>query len=422
MKQIQINNFKEKVYYEKLDNNMQIFLVPMENKKTFSASIYVDYGSYDISFKKDNKIYNTPEGIAHFLEHKLFEREDNPFTFYAKSGTDVNAYTTQDATSYYFFGNNEFYDNLKYLLNWIKTINIDEKSVEKEKGIILEEARMYLDKPDRVLVEKINENTFSSHPYKNKVIGTLDSIKNITKEDIILCYNSFYRPDNLFLVVSGSFDETKAIEIIKEELKDYKNPNEKIEKIEYEEKDEVSKEYEELYMTTSIPKLAISYKINKEVFKDLKLDKYYLDYYMYMYNSLSLSKTSEVMEELFNESLYSYTNSYIYDTDKHYIITFLADTNKPKELAEKILEITKNPKLLEEDFKRKIKTWIASEIKISDDPRALSDSISSDILEYKEFKNNKIEDLKSLKFATLLQIKQKLNFENKAVVIIYPKK
>ena len=106
MKEININNFDEKLYYEKLDNGLEVFLVPYDNTKSFYVSATVMFGGKDRIFKVNDKEYHIPTGIAHFLEHKLFERENNPFEFYMKSGTEVNASTNDDITSYYFYGNN----------------------------------------------------------------------------------------------------------------------------------------------------------------------------------------------------------------------------------------------------------------------------------------------------------------------------
>ena len=137
MKEIRINNFEEKLYYDKLENGLEVYLLPLINKKNYIASLGVKYGGRDIKFKVDGVMKTTPPGIAHFLEHKMFERDDDPFSFYEKSGTDVNAATSYDFTHYFIFGNNNFENNLSYLMNWLKKIDINDKLVEKEKGIIL---------------------------------------------------------------------------------------------------------------------------------------------------------------------------------------------------------------------------------------------------------------------------------------------
>ena len=183
MKEININNFDEKLYYEKLDNGLEVFILPLSNTKSFYVSLSVKFGGINRLFKVNGKEYTVPTGIAHFLEHKIFEREENPFNFYLKSGTDVNASTNNDNTTYFFYGNSNFDDNLRYLLNWVTHFSITKEQVEKEKGIILEEASMYKDVPDRILYEKLSQNIYVNHPYKDKVIGTDSDIKSINKEE-----------------------------------------------------------------------------------------------------------------------------------------------------------------------------------------------------------------------------------------------
>lgn len=415
-----INNFEEEVYYEKLKNGLNVYLVPMKYKKTYFALMGVKYGGYHTSFKIDNKINNTPMGIAHFLEHKLFEQNDSPFDFYAKSGTDVNASTTEDRTSYYFYGSNNFKENLDYLLNWIPNFKVTKEQVEKEKGIILEESRMYEDNPDRCLYEKINYNTFNIHPYKYKTIGTHDSIKNITKEDLEKCYKSFYRPDNMYLILTGAFDENKTLKQIKNTLKDYNNPDNLVEDINYDEEDKVYKEYESINMNTTINKVAISYKMNKKIFNELKLSKYELDYYFNMFLTLGFGKISNFYEKSYKKELFNYISYNICDTNKHYVMYFYIDTNKPKEIIKEIENYMKNVELLKEDFIRKIKTWIASEIQLSDSPKSIGSDIESDIIEYNEYKYNKIKDIRKLTYENLIKVYKKMNFNNKSILEINP--
>ena len=122
MKQIKINNLEENLFYEELSNKLGVYLVPLQNKNKYFISFFTKYGNHTTHFKIDGKEKTVPSGIAHFLEHKMFEREDEeikPFQFFTESGTDVNAGTSIFYTTYYCSGNNKFYENLKYLLNWI---------------------------------------------------------------------------------------------------------------------------------------------------------------------------------------------------------------------------------------------------------------------------------------------------------------
>lgn len=417
MKKININNFEENLFYEKLDNQLEIYMIPLPNKKNYYALFGTKFGGINLEFKVNNKLYKVPGGIAHFLEHKLFEQEESPFEFYGKTGTDVNAMTSYNYTGYYFTGNNSFYDNLKYLLNWITNFHITDEQVEKEKGIILEEARMYLDNPDRVLYEKIKENTLQSSNYRKKVIGSLDEIKSITKEDLNLCYNSFYNPNNMFILITGDFDPYKTIDIIKEELKDFKSNN-IIEKIYNKELDNVTKEYEVVKLPVENTKIAISYKMNKNLFN---IDKYNLDYYLQMILCLHFGSSSEFKEYLLNKELFISFGYNVTDIKTHYLIEFYISTKKEKEIIEELtnyISNIKNIKLKEEDFIRIIKTWVANEVRMIDNTNVTLYNMLDDILEYNTYKYDSIKDKRKLDFNTMLQVLNGCDFTNKSILVI----
>ncbi len=419
MKTININNFEEKLIYEKLSNGLEIYMIPNKLKKNFFCMMVTKFGGKDLEFKIDNNEYKVPSGVAHFLEHKLFESSDlKPFNFYAKSGTDVNAVTTYDYTGYYFSGNNDFNNNLIYIINWLNHFSITKEKVDKEKGIILEEAHMYKDVPERVLIEKLNNNTFIKSNKRLKVIGQDNDIKNITKEDLELCYNTFYTPNNMALLITGNFDYEEALKIIKEEYKKIKKENVKVTIKEEQEPDEVLKEYEEINMNIELPKLGICYKLNKDKFSKLNINNYLLDYYIFMVLTLGFGNTSEFYEELYKQEKFISFDYDLSDIKDHYIITLYSNTNKEKELEESIDNYVNNINLNEQDFERIKKSWISTEIKASDSINASLYNILDDILDYNEYKNNKITDIKNLDFKTLEEVKELLDFSAKSTVIV----
>lgn len=419
MKEININNFEEKLYYEKLDNGLEVFLLPMLQKKNYYCLFGTKYGGRNLKFKINDEVHVVPSGIAHFLEHKLFERDDiSPFEFYIQTGTDVNASTTSEYTNYYFLGNNAFLDNLKYLLNWITHFSVTSDKVLKEQGIILSEANMYKDYPDRVLYERILNNVYVSDTRKEKVIGTDDAIMKITKEDLEMCYNAFYRPDNMYIIAVGCFDVDDTINLIKEQLKDFKNSDDKITVIEADEVDNVAVCYEEIKMAVETPKVAISFKVNKNKFKNLNIDKYFLDYYLHMILTLGFGTTSDFREYLLNEGIINTFSTQLTDSHSHYFIDFYATTNKPDDFCNEILKYIKEIKFDEDSFRRIKKLWVSAEVKMIDSINSVVFNILDDILDYGEFKNNKIDDIKSLDFNVLKDVYGALDFENKAILKI----
>jgi len=422
MKQTNINDFEEILYEKTLENGLKVYLVPISRKNNYYCMIGTKFGGEVNCFLVDKEINYVPTGIAHFLEHKLFEHETlNPSEFFYESGTDLNASTTSEYTNYYFQGNQKFYDNLKYFLKWITTFSTTKEKVEKEQGIILEEARMHMDNPDRILYEKLKNNTLVSHSRKNKVIGTDEDIINIKKEDLELCFNSFYRPDNMFLIITGKFDVNKTIKLIEKELKNFNNPKTIIEKIFLEEADNVNKEYEELYLDVEIPRLAVSVKINKQKFTNLNLDNEILEYYLQMILSLGFSNTSVFKESLILKGLISSFGTQYNEIKDHYLLNFIANTNKPKELLNEINNYFLHINLLEEDFIRMKKTWIASEIRMTDNINAMASVIMDDVLDYDTYKTNSIETIKKLDFKILKKVLDTIPFDNKATIIIFPK-
>ena len=420
MKEYQINNFKEKLYYEKLENGLEVFLVPMKGKQNFSCMYVTKYGGRDINFKINGNLKKTPTGIAHFLEHKMFERENDPFKFYQKFGTDVNASTSGDYTGYYFIGNKSFEKSLRFLLNWLQKLEITEKQVIKEQGIILEEASMYKDNPDRVLYNKIKENIFIKDPSKNKVIGTDDDIVSITKEELELCFKNFYTPDNMYLIATGNINPEKAIEIIKEETSNLSKNSNKIERVYEQEPNEVAKEHEQIKMNVEIPKIALAYKIPKDNFKHLKITPFELDIYLHSLLSIGLGSTSEIREKWLEENLFTSSLYRIFEIETHYVIELYATSNKSEELIEKLQKYIKNLKIDKESFESEKKLWIAHEIRTIDSPMNSLYSILDDLLDYNTVIPNKIECIKKLDYSTLEEVKKCLSFDNMAIVEVLP--
>ncbi len=422
MKKYQINNFEENLYYEELNNGLKIYTVPIKNKKQFSVMLITRYGGRDINFEKDGKVYNTPTGIAHFLEHKMFEREDDPFSFYGKFGSDVNAATSDDYTCYYFIGNKGLEEGLKYLLNWIQSLNITDEQVEKEQGIILEEASMYKDNPNRVLYNEIRKNIYVNDSKKNQVIGTDDDIVRITKKDLDLCYNTFYVPSNMYLIVTGNVDPERIIEIAKHENKSFNRNNINVKSIYNNEPDTVACEFSEKKMNVEIPKVAVAYKINKDIFNGLNITAFELDVYLHCLINISLGITSEIRQKWLENKLFNDAFYRISEIESHYIIEFYATSNKEDELIKALEEYLEDLQIDEESFEREKKLWIANEIRSIDNPMTVLYGILDDLLDYGNYISNKIEYIKHLNYKTLEKIKKIISYNNKTTVKITPKK
>lgn len=205
-------------YYEEiLPNGMLLRIVPKRNFAKKYAFLAVNFGAIDTDFTLDGKKYRVPDGIAHYLEHKMFDLPDeNAMNLFAANGGSPNAFTSYSTTAYYFSCTENFDENLRILLKMVQTPYFTDESVEKERGIIAQEIRMYEDSPDSRLYEDLFANVFAEHPIRIPIAGTVESIKKITAQMLHDCYNAFYQPANMMLCIAADVDEEHICNLVKE--------------------------------------------------------------------------------------------------------------------------------------------------------------------------------------------------------------
>lgn len=259
-----ITNTRLKESYRRIKHKSgcTICLYPMPEFNTAYAIFGTRYGSVDTAFRTNgNAEYTTvPEGIAHYLEHKLFENDEcDAFEQYAKTGASANAFTSFDSTAYLFSCSQYFEENLRILLGFVQEPYFTDENVEKERGIIAQEIQMYLDNPNnRVFYNCVNAVYFNN-PVRIDIAGTVESIQKIDKELLYSCYNTFYNPNNMVLSISGNFDPEKAIEICDELLKPMENPE--IDVLIPDEPNEVKEKYVVQQFPCSIPLFELGFKL-----------------------------------------------------------------------------------------------------------------------------------------------------------------
>ena len=423
MKKLEFKGLDLIYYRETLENGLEVVMVPMENKKNYFISYATRFGSETTTFTpvSEDKEITVPDGIAHFLEHKMFEQEDgeDPFTFYSKSGTGSNASTSFDNTRYICYGTKKFGENLRYLLQFVNAPYYTNENVEKEKGIIAEEIKMYDDIPDFQLEMKLRENIYHISPRRVDIGGTVEEIQKITKEDLYTCYNNFYSPNNMFLIIVGNFNHKEASKIICEELELLENRGTpKIKKIE--EDKSVRLKSETIYSSVEVPKLAFGLKISKEDFKDY--DPFILDLYLSMITVILFGAGSEFKEKMREFKLLSDMYSEWENTEDFKVYYLMAESNEPEKLLKEIKNELKNMLLDEKTFERMKKVWIANEVRISDDVNGIVHNVYDDMLYYKEVVSDRVGKIRKLKYKELLEITKKIDFNNTASVIMLPKK
>ncbi|MBC2315850.1 insulinase family protein [Listeria booriae] len=218
MQKQSFDQLKEAVYHETLDNGLQVYVLPKHGfSKTF-AIFTTNYGSIDNEFIPlgQDAFTRVPDGIAHFLEHKLFEKEDGDVFFkFGEKGAFTNAFTSFTRTAYLFSSTSNVEENLETLVDFVQEPYFTEETVEKEKGIIGQEIQMYDDDADFRVYFGAIENMYHDHPVKIDIAGTVESIADIDKDLLYLCYNTFYHPSNMILFIVGNVDPEQAIDQVR---------------------------------------------------------------------------------------------------------------------------------------------------------------------------------------------------------------
>ncbi|WP_425446976.1 EF-P 5-aminopentanol modification-associated protein YfmH [Dethiothermospora halolimnae] len=347
---------EEKIYLRELDNGLKIFFMPKEGYTKKHAIYATNYGSNDNKFIPlgESDSIEVPEGIAHFLEHKLFEQpEGNIFNEFSQLGSYVNAFTNYNQTAYLFSCTDKFYENLDLLIKFVQSPYFTDDSVEKEKGIIEQEIRMYDDSPRWRVFSNCLSGLYKEYPVRVDIAGTVESIKEITKEDLYKCYNTFYNPKNMILFIIGDIDFDKALNIIEK----HQNPsidNGIIKRFYPKEPREINESLIETNLSVSTPLFNIGFKdlnigfggtrlIEKEMVTNILLD-------------LMFGDSTEFYNTLYDKGLINKSFGAQYVGNKGYGHTIIGgESENPKRILNEILNHLKSIKesgLLKDDFNR----------------------------------------------------------------------
>ena len=220
----------EDLYSAVLPNGLKVYVVPRPGFSRKRAYFVTDFGSVHQDFELEGEKYHVPGGIAHYLEHKMFDLPDRDVSAeLAALGASVNAFTSYDMTAYYFSCTEYFEKCLKLLLEFVSTPYFTEETVEKERGIIDQEIGMNQDAPDSRIFELLTEGMYQNHPIRVPILGTSESIRAITPELLHLCHRAFYVPSNMVLCVVGDVDPASVVAVAREVLPEaYCQPGKKL--------------------------------------------------------------------------------------------------------------------------------------------------------------------------------------------------
>lgn len=327
---------RERLYEIDHSSGLKIFVMPKANYKSTYAVFGTKYGSIDTCFKRsDQKEYTrVPEGIAHFLEHKLFESEElDAFTRYAETGASANAFTSFDKTCYLFQCSDRFADSLKILLDFVTHPYFTKETVEKEQGIIGQEITMYYDVPGWMSTFNLLRCLYKNHPVRIDIAGTVESISQITDKLLYDCYHTFYNLNNMALAVVGNVTPEEVIKVCDEMLK--KSEDVTIERVFDEEPRDIVKSYEEYHIAVSMPVFSFGYKeacktpqrtVQETVEMEILLE-------------ILAGETSNLYSSLFEKGLINSTFSKEYFTGNGYeAVIFEGESTDAKAVAQAIKE------------------------------------------------------------------------------------
>lgn len=356
----------EKVYKTVLDNGLKVFVCP---KRGFTKKIGMYgtiYGSIDNDFVDitTGERIKVEDGIAHFLEHKLFEQEgDNALDVFAKMGVSSNAYTSFDHTVYFFETSSKYEECLEKLLDFVNTPYFTDANVEKEKGIIGQEIRMYDDEPNAVVYYNVLRAMYQEHPLKVDIAGTVESVNRIDKEALYSCYNTFYNSANMFVIVIGDVDVDYTINKTKEEMsKRASKTFAKVERFSTVEPQEIAMKEIEKKLDVYMPYVCVGFKHGKQDGKTNVKNTVMVE----LIDDICFSTLSDFYEEMYKDSVINEPMQISYECGADFAHTIIFATSKEynkceskiKEYIAKLVETGVDEELFEIAKKKKLGEYI----------------------------------------------------------------
>ena len=409
------------VYEDVLDNGLKVYIAPIP-RHTIHARVTTFFGGSVLEFKMDGdkKFTKVPGGVAHFLEHKMFEKEDgkDPLAVYENNGAIGNAFTNEFITAYHFTGAGHFFSNLETLLTCVHEPYFTDENVLKEKGIIFQEKKQDLDNPFSIVYDRCLTNTFYNLDFKNTVLGSLEDISSITKEDLYNCYNTFYHPSNMALTISGDVDPSEIMSFLKKFYKRYdfkKRP-----KVEIKKKDEpaeVVKEKDIIYMDSLSKEVIICYKVKKPNYIS---DEYLNRIYFSLLLELKFGSISPSVDVFAHDTnVISSVSSYMEPVDDYYMIIFNVTLKDEVDGFINLIDNQiKDMKFNEDDFNLIKKAILNSVILSTENATEICSMIANQVYFYDKPIYDMYDKLKGLNFEEFKKAVSGIDLSNRSVVIL----
>jgi predicted Zn-dependent peptidase len=357
VKEIRMERIRENLFFSKLDNGLEVFILPKKDYSKQFAIFATHFGSVDLKFTVPGQTGTTevPAGVAHFLEHKLFEEEKgNVFDKFSRLGASANAYTNFTNTAYLFSSTSNFYECLEVLLGFVQRPYFTDENVEKEKGIISQEIRMYDDNGEWRSFFNMLQGLYHRHPARIDIAGTVESISGIDKDVLYTCYNNFYHPDNMAMFIAGDVDINDTLALIgKNTPKGLAERKGSIKRYFPEEPSHVHRERTEQRLAVAQPLFNIGFKDSDVGIKGR--DLFSKDIITTVLLEMLFGKGSDLYEKLYGEGLINDSFSFDFVAEVDYSYSILGgESPSPDRLFEIIKETIKSMEsqgLREEDFR-----------------------------------------------------------------------
>ena len=413
MQIIENSKVKEKLYIEKLENGLTVMVVPKKGIQKKYMIWGTNYGSNDSEFivPGEKEITKVPNGVAHFLEHKMFEQENgtNSLDTLTALGVEANAYTTNDHTAYLFECTDNFYPAMDELMDYVQHPYFTDENVEKEKGIIGQEIMMYDDYPEWKVYLNTMQAMYHNNPIKIDITGTIETIGKIDKDILYKCYNTFYNPSNMAIVICGDFNPDEIIEEVKNRLIK-KEANGQIKRIYPEEPEEIVKDRIEQKLEVSQPLYTIGIKdkpLDCDNFAKNEIVKKHIAIEILL--NIIMGRSSKLYKELYDEGIIYAGASMDYEFSKTYAhVLITGQSSKPEEVYKRIREEIKSLKqngIDEKLFNRSKKMLYGMYVKEYDDTADIARMFLADY-----FKGiNSFEYLEEIEGINVDYLKQVLN-------------
>lgn len=381
MRTIPYPHVKETLYAEELPNGLSVFVLPKEGFQKTYATFTTKYGSIDNDFQVEGETRRkVPDGIAHFLEHKMFEEPTGDiFSVFAAQGASANAFTSFDRTAYLFSATEHIQDNLTTLLNFVQNPYFTDANVEKEKGIIGQEINMYRDNPDWRAYFGLIETMYHKHPVHIDIAGTIESIAEITKEMLYECYHTFYHPSNMSLFVVGGVNPQEIMELVKQNQagKTFK-PQGAINRYFEDEPHQVKAARKVTVLPVSLPKCLFGCKEPGQPLRGRELLKRELT--MKVLLDVLVSPSSAIYQKLYDEQLISDSFGSEYNIAENYAFTVIGgDTKDPERLIGRVqeeIDRVKTDGIASADFERSKKKKIGAFLRQLNSPEAIANEFT----------------------------------------------